>query len=278
MNITTTWDADKALPVSEFGNEFCTNGNAGIRAVCDDDTPSFTAAEWNAMDERSQQLLLLKYRLTYPGEAYVNWCPALGSVLSNDEVKDGVSERGGHPVERKLMNQWNMRITAYADRLLEGLDHFDWSDSIKEQQRNWIGRSVGASVRFDVEGHAGTLIEVFTTRVDTIYGVTFMVLAPEHELVQQLTVDTQRTDIESYIKWAAARSEVDRMSETKKVTGAFTGAYAINPFNNERIPIWIADYVLAGYGTGAVMGGAIRRPARLEFCHALQTAHRPDSG
>ncbi len=247
-------DADKALPVSGLVAHFSKNGNAGIRAVCDEDTPVFSAAEWHDMDERAQQLLLLKYRLTYPGEAYVNWCPALGSVLSNDEVKDGVSERGGHPVERKLMNQWNMRITAYADRLLEGLNDLDWSDSIKEQQRNWINRSVGASVRFEVDGHEGTLIEVFTTRVDTIYGVTFMVLAPEHELVQQLTIDTQRTDIESYTKWAAARSEVDRMSETKKVTGAFTGAYAINPFNNERIPIWIADYVLAGYGTGAVMG------------------------
>ena len=247
-------DSNKAQPVSRLVDIFSKNGNSGVRAVCDDDTPTVSASEWNALDERAQQLLLLKYRLTYPGEAYVNWCPALGSVLSNDEVKDGVSERGGHPVERKLMNQWNMRITAYADRLLEGLDEIEWSDSIKEQQRNWIGRSVGASVRFDVEGHDGMQIEVFTTRVDTIYGVTFMVLAPEHELVHTITKDAQRTDIESYTKWAAARSEVDRMAETKKVTGAFTGAYAINPFNNERVPIWIADYVLAGYGTGAVMG------------------------
>ena len=246
-------DADKALPVSELVSRLSQSGNATVHAVCDDDTPVVTASEWNAMPEREQQLFLLKYRLTYPGEAYVNWCPALGSVLSNDEVKDGVSERGGHPVERKLMNQWNMRITAYADRLIEGLDKLDWPDSIKEQQRNWIGRSVGASVRFDVDGHEGKQIEVFTTRVDTIYGATFMVLAPEHEWVPMLTIDAQRTEIESYIKWAASRSEVDRMSETKKVTGAFTGAYAVNPFNGARIPIWIADYVLAGYGTGAVM-------------------------
>ena len=245
--------ANKAMPVIDLVKRFAQSGNAGIKAVCDDDTPNFSAAEWNAMSEREQLLLLLKYRLTYPGEAYVNWCPALGSVLSNDEVKDGVSERGGHRVERKLMNQWNMRITAYADRLIEGLDGIDWPDSIKEQQRNWIGRSVGASVRFAVDGHDQAFIEVFTTRVDTIYGATFMVLAPEHELVEQLTTDKQRTEVDAYTRWAASRSEIDRMAETKKVTGVFTGAYAINPFNGERIPIWIADYVLAGYGTGAVM-------------------------
>ncbi|MEZ4964145.1 MAG: class I tRNA ligase family protein [Saprospiraceae bacterium] len=246
-------DADKALPVSELVKRLSRSGNTGIRAACDDDTPVCSAGEWNAMSEREQQLFLLHYRLTYPGEAYVNWCPALGSVLSNDEVKDGVSERGGHPVERKLMNQWNMRITAYADRLLEGLDTIDWPESIKEQQRNWIGRSVGASVRFAVEGAGDHHIEVFTTRIDTIFGATFLVLAPEHELVRTLTTDAHRTDIESYIKWAASRSEVDRMSETKKVTGAFTGAYAVNPFNGERVPIWISEYVLAGYGTGAIM-------------------------
>lgn len=245
--------ADKALPISDLVKHIAQSGNAAVRAVCDDDTPLLSAEDWNRMSERDQQLFLLKYRLTYPGEAYVNWCPALGSVLSNDEVKDGVSERGGHMVERKLMNQWNMRITAYADRLIEGLNTVDWPEGIKDQQRNWIGRSVGASVKFDVEGHENAVIEVFTTRVDTIYGVTFMVLAPEHELVSQLTTDAQRTEIESYIKWAASRSEIERMSETKKVTGAFTGAYALNPFNGERVPIYIADYVLAGYGTGAVM-------------------------
>jgi leucyl-tRNA synthetase len=175
-------------------------------------------------------------------------------VLSNDEVKDGVSERGGYPVERKLMKQWSMRITAYADKLLAGLDTVDWSDSLKEQQRNWIGRSQGASVKFPLALDPEVLIEVFTTRVDTIYGVSFMVLAPEHELVQHLTTKEQKTDIENYQKWAASRSDVERMSEVKKVSGAFTGSYCVNPFNGEKIQIWIADYVLAGYGTGAVMG------------------------
>ena len=247
-------DADKALPIDRLVTRFSSQGNAGMNAVCDDDIPNFSAADWQAMEARDQQQMLLKYRLTYPGEAYVNWCPALGSVLSNDEVKDGVSERGGHPVERKMMNQWNMRITAYADRLLEGLQEIDWPESIKEQQRNWIGRSVGASVRFDVAGHPETCIEVFTTRVDTIFGVTFLVLAPEHELVTELTTEKQRIEIDAYIQWAAIRSDVERMADTKKVTGAFTGSYVQHPFTGEAVPIYIADYVLAGYGTGAVMG------------------------
>jgi len=245
-------EADKALPISNLTARFAASGNAGVKAVCDEDTPSFSAADWNAMTEKEQQLLLLKYRLTFPGESYVNWCPGLGTVLSNDEVKEGVSERGGYPVERKLMKQWAMRITAYADRLLEGLKELDWSESIKDQQSNWIGRSQGASLRFAVQGHEDKQIEVFTTRVDTIYGVTFMVLAPEHEYVAALTTDAQRETIETYQKWAASRSEIDRMAE-KRVTGAFTGSFAINPFNGEQVPIWIADYVLAGYGTGAVM-------------------------
>ena len=253
------YTSDKSLSISDLVHYFSQKGNAGIRAVCDEDTPDFSATEWNAMNEREQQLLLLKYRLTFPEESYVNWCPAMGTVLSNDEVKNGMSERGGYPVERKLMQQWTMRITAYADRLLAGLDTIDWPDSIKEQQRNWIGRSKGASVRFSIApgGHTApedTLIEVFTTRVDTIYGVTFMVLAPEHELVAHLTTEAQRDEIATYTRWAASRSEIDRMSETKRVTGAFTGSYAVNPFNNEQIPVYIADYVLAGYGTGAVMG------------------------
>jgi len=245
-------DADKALPIAQLAAHFAANGNAGIRAVCDDDVPRFSAADWNAMSEQAQQALLLKYRLTFPEESFVNWCTALGTVLSNDEVKDGVSERGGYPVERKLMKQWAMRITAYADRLIEGLKTLDWPESIKDQQINWIGRSQGASLRFAVDGHPDKKIEVFTTRVDTIYGVTFMVLAPEHEFVAALTTDTQRADIEKYIKWTASRSDVDRMAE-KRVTGAFTGSYAINPLNGEKVPVWIADYVLAGYGTGAVM-------------------------
>lgn len=247
-------DADRALPISKLTEHFAKQGNSGINAVCDEDTPAFTAVEWNAMTDRQQQEMLFKYRLTMPDEAYVNWCAALGSVLSNDEVKDGVSERGGYPVERKLMKQWSMRITAYADRLLDGLNEIDWSDSIKEQQRNWIGRSQGASVQFAIEGNSDNLIEVFTTRVDTIYGVSFIVLAPEHEFVSFLTTPEQKTEVDTYVKWAASRSEVDRMSEVKKVTGVFTGSYAINPFNGEKVPIYLADYVLAGYGTGAVMG------------------------
>lgn len=244
---------NKALPIEHLISVFAKDGNSAINAVCDEDTPTFSASEWNNMSEKAQQEILLQYRLTFPEEAFVNWCAGLGTVLSNDEVKDGVSERGGYPVERKLMKQWSMRITAYADRLLEGLDTIDWSDAIKEQQRNWIGRSQGASVRFALEKDNATTIEVFTTRVDTIYGVTFMVLAPEHELVAKITTAEQRDEVEAYQKWAAARSERDRMAETKKVSGAFTGAYCINPFNGEKVPIYIADYVLAGYGTGAVM-------------------------
>ncbi|MFN8343644.1 MAG: class I tRNA ligase family protein [Spirosomataceae bacterium] len=269
--------ANKALPISHLTAQFEKNGSAAVNAVCDEDTPEFSAEAWKAMSEKEQQLLLLKYRFTFPEESYVNWCPGLGTVLSNDEVKDGVSERGGFPVERKLMKQWSMRITAYADRLLTGLDTIDWPEPLKEQQRNWIGRSQGASVKFainptlnpspDREGltdssptgrsaEAGGkegVIEVFTTRVDTIYGVSFMVLAPEHEWAMELTTPEQKADVEAYIKWAASRSEVDRMAE-KKVSGVFTGSYCINPLKEEKVPIFLADYVLAGYGTGAVMG------------------------
>lgn len=245
--------AGKAQPIAQLEAQLAQSGNSGIQAACDDDTPIISADQWRAMSDQEQALFLLKYRLTFPEESFVNWCPALGTVLSNDEVKDGVSERGGHPVERKLMKQWSMRITAYADRLLEGLQEIDWPESLKDQQRNWIGRSEGASVRFSLADDPNTEIEVFTTRVDTIYGVTFMCLAPEHELVSALTQPAQQEEVEAYIKWAASRSEVERMSEVKRVTGAFTGSYCINPFNQERVPIFIADYVLAGYGTGAVM-------------------------
>ncbi|MEZ4905458.1 MAG: leucine--tRNA ligase [Spirosomataceae bacterium] len=245
-------NADKALPISHLVTQFEKGGSVAVNAVCDEDTQAFTADEWKAMTETEQQKLLLKYRFTFPEESYVNWCPGLGTVLSNDEVKDGVSERGGFPVERKLMKQWAMRITAYADRLLAGLDTIDWPEPLKEQQRNWIGKSVGASVKFAVEAHHKQ-IEVFTTRVDTIYGVSFMVLAPEHEWASALTTPQQKAEVEAYIKWAASRTEVDRMAE-KKVSGVFTGSYCINPFNEEKVPIFLADYVLAGYGTGAVMG------------------------
>lgn len=227
-------------------------GNQNVEAVCDDDTPGITADQWNNFSEKEKQEFLSKYRLTYLAETTVNWCPALGTVLSNDEVKDGFSERGGHPVVKKKMPQWSMRITAYADRLLSGLDKIDWPEPIKEMQRNWIGKSVGAELDFAIEEHKAS-IQVFTTRIDTIFGATFCVIAPEHELIDQITTPDQKAEVDKYVSEAINRSERERMSDVKKVTGVFTGAYAINPFNNERIPIWTADYVLAGYGTGAVM-------------------------
>lgn len=244
-------NADEARPISRLVKEFEQHGNKDVNAHCDE-TPLFSADEWNAWDEANQQTILLNYRIAYLSEAFVNWCPALGTVLANDEVKDGVSERGGHPVERKLMKQWSMRITAYSQRLLDGLEDIDWSESLKEQQRNWIGRSEGASIHFDVKNHDAK-IEVFTTRPDTIFGVSFMTLAPEHELVAHITTTEQKAEVEAYIKQAKAKSERERMADVKTVSGAFTGAYAAHPFSGEPIPIWIGDYVLAGYGTGAVM-------------------------
>ena len=251
-------DTRKAERIETLIGKFEANGNQQVNAACDEDTAAFTAEEWNSLSEEEKYKITLKYRITYVADATVNWCPGLGSVLSNDEVKDGVSERGGFPVIQKLMRQWMMRITAYSQRLLDGLDSVDWTESLKEQQRNWIGRSVGALVTFPVatskEGGAGAeSITVFTTRVDTIYGVSFMVIAPEHELVDVITTREQRADIDTYIDFTKKRSERDRMSDVKTVSGAFTGAYAINPFNDEKIPVYIADYVLAGYGTGAVM-------------------------
>ncbi len=245
-------DTDKAEPIDSLIHTFENKGNQEISAVCDEDTPTFTADEWNKWPEDDQQKMLLKYRLTYIAETTVNWCPALGTVLSNDEVKDGFSERGGHPVIKKTMPQWSMRITAYADRLLSGLDKIDWPDPIKDMQRNWIGKSFGAEVDFQIE-NTEEKIRVFTTRIDTIYGVTIMVLAPENELVESLTTSQQKEEVESYVEVAKNRSERDRMSDVKTISGVFTGSYVINPFNNEKVPIWIADYVLAGYGTGAIM-------------------------
>ncbi|SIT14607.1 leucine--tRNA ligase [Belliella pelovolcani] len=243
---------DKAKSIASLIEKFESNGNAGISAVCDEDTPEFSAEDWKAFSEKEKQEMLLKYRLTYLAETTVNWCAALGTVLSNDEVKDGFSERGGHPVERKKMMQWSMRITAYADRLLKGLDTVDWNEPIKEMQRNWIGRSTGAEMVFQVKGQ-DKLIKVFTTRIDTIYGVTYLALAPEHDYVKDLITDDQRQTAEAYVEVAKNRSERERMSDVKTISGAFTGSYAINPFNGEEIQIWVADYVLAGYGTGAVM-------------------------
>ncbi|MFA0964763.1 leucine--tRNA ligase [Roseivirga sp. BDSF3-8] len=255
MQLFDSWydnKANKARPVSELTELFAAEGNSTVNAACDEDTPLFSAEEWTGFSEKEQADLLLKYRLTYLSEAVVNWCPALGTVLANDEVKDGVSERGGHPVERKKMLQWSMRITAYSQRLLDGLDTIDWPEPMKEIQRNWIGRSVGAEVDFSVEG-SDRKIRVFTTRIDTIYGVTYLALAPESELVDELTADTHREEVQAYVAQAKNRSERDRMSDVKTVSGSFTGAYAIHPFSGENIPIWVADYVLGGYGTGAVM-------------------------
>lgn len=243
---------DKAKPIDELIKTFQSKGTEGIEAVCDEDTPSFSAEDWKAFSEREQQEILLHYRLTFLAETTVNWCAELGTVLSNDEVKDGFSERGGHPVERKKMMQWSMRITAYAERLLQGLEGLDWSEPIKEMQRNWIGRSTGAEMVFKVRDQ-DVHIKVFTTRIDTIYGVTYLALAPESDLVERLVTEDQRATIEDYIATAKNRSERERMSDVKTISGAFTGSYAINPFNQEEIPIWVADYVLAGYGTGAVM-------------------------
>lgn len=212
----------------------------------------FTSAEWKSFDAKKRSDVLMNFRLAYLGEAYVNWCPALGTVLANDEVKDGVSERGGHPVERKLMKQWSMRITAYAQRLLDDLNAIDWTESLKESQRNWIGRSQGCSIQFQLKGF-DQKIEVFTTRPDTLFGVSYLTLAPEHELVDVITVASQKEKVNAYVTYAKNRSERERQADVKKITGEFTGAYAIHPFTKEEIPVWIGDYVLAGYGTGAVM-------------------------
>ena len=243
---------DKAEPIETLIALFEAQGNSNINAACDDDTPIFTAEQWRTFSSEKQQQILLKYRLTYLAETEVNWCPALGTVLANDEIVNGVSERGGHPVIRKKMTQWSMRITAYAERLLQGLDTIDWSESIKESQRNWIGKSVGASIDF-VLAQGEHTIEVFTTRPDTLFGVTYLTLAPEHPLVLQITTEEQRAEVEAYIAATAKRSERDRMADTKTVSGAFTGAYAVHPLTGKQIPIWIGDYVLASYGTGAVM-------------------------
>lgn len=245
-------DSDKAEPVDQLIRIFETKGSKGIEAVCDEDVLEFTAEEWHHFSEEQKETELLKYRLAYLRESTVNWCPALGTVLANDEVKDGVSERGGYPVIQKKMMQWSMRITAYAERLLQGLDTVDWPEPLVEMQRNWIGKSIGASVKFALADGSDS-IEVFTTRVDTIYGVSFLVLAPEHDLVPIITTNVQRAQVENYIEQTKKKSERDRMADTKTVTGAFTGSYAMHPLTGKQVPIWIADYVLAGYGTGAVM-------------------------
>jgi len=243
--------SDKAEPIHLLTQIFEINGNQKIDAACTQEE-RFTADEWKAMTEKEQQEILMNYRLAYQSNTAVNWCPELGTVLANDEVKDGLSVRGGHPVVKKTMKQWSLRVSAYAQRLLDGMEKLDWSDSLKEMQKNWIGKSVGAKVFFHLEEHEDKL-EIFTTRPDTLFGATFMVIAPEHEWVEMLTKEEQKAEVDEYVVWAKNRSERERMTEVKKVTGVFTGSYAIHPFSGERIPIWIADYVLTGYGTGAIM-------------------------
>lgn len=260
MQLFNSWynlETDRAEDITTLVEKFNASGSADVKAVSDEDTRTFMPSDWATMTSEEKQEELLKYRLTYLRESTVNWCPALGTVLANDEVKDGFSERGGHPVEQKKMMQWSMRISAYAERLLQGLDTIDWPEPVKEMQRNWIGKSAGASVKFAIENTASgpeDFIEVFTTRLDTIFGVSYLVLAPEHDLVASLTTPEQKAEIEQYIAQTKKKSELDRMADTKTVSGAFTGTYVINPVSGERVPLWIADYVLAGYGTGAVMG------------------------
>src|SRR5690554_1036786 len=254
MQLFNAWynrTSDKAEPINHLIAHFEQHGSDGIDAFSDEDVKTFSAEEWKYFTEEEKQRELLKYRLAYLRESTVNWCAALGTVLANDEVIGGLSERGGYPVEQKKMMQWSMRIVAYAERLLNGLETVDWPDPLVEMQRNWIGKSIGALVKFTTESNKD--IEVFTTRVDTIYGVSFIVLAPEHEWVDELTQTEQRNVVQSYVEKTKKKSELERMADTKAVSGAFTGSYAIHPLTGDRIPIWIADYVLAGYGTGAVM-------------------------
>lgn len=244
-------DAQQARPIAELEEVFSIEGTLNIHPAGTEKL-SFTAQEWNEMSHEDQQKILLNYRLAYQHDTWVNWCPGLGTVLANDEVVNGLSVRGGFAVERKLMKQWILRVSAYAERLLQGLEKVEWSDSIKEIQKNWIGKSEGAFIQFKMDQHGDTL-DIFTTRPDTIYGVSFMVLCPEHHLVEKFTTPAQKLAVENYVFKAKNRSETERQTDVKKVSGVFTGSYAINPFTNQKIPVYIAEYVLAGYGTGAIM-------------------------
>lgn len=243
----------KATPVSELVREFEVAGNARVQAACGE-VPQFTAAQWQAYTEKEKADILMEYRIAYLGETSVNWCAALGTVLANDEVKEGLSVRGGYPVEQKKMRQWQLRVSAYAERLLDGLETLQWSDSLKDMQRNWIGKSQGAEMNFTVtNGKEEYTMTIFTTRADTVYGVTFMVLAPESDWVDKLTTPDRREAVDQYLAYVKTKTERERIAQTHKVTGVFSGAYAINPFTQEKVPVWISEYVLAGYGTGAIM-------------------------
>jgi len=245
-------DQDKARPIDDLISIFNKSGNQQINLTTNKNTLKFSSEQWNDFNEEKREKILQDYRIAYLAKSEVNWCPELGTVLANDEIVNGVSERGGFKIEKRLMLQWNMRISAYADRLLNDLDKIDWSPSIKETQRNWIGKSIGVSMKFNIIGHDDS-IEVFTTRPDTIFGVSFMTLAPEHELTLKITTNENKAEVQEYIKFASSRSEKDRISEVKKITGVFTGSYAEHPLSKDKIPIWVGDYVLATYGTGAVM-------------------------
>ena len=243
----------KARPISELIAAFEKNGTEGVSAACGEEM-KFTAEQWNAMSEAEKSKTLMNWRIAYQGETSVNWCPALGTVLANDEVKEGYSVRGGHPVEQKKMTQWQLRVSAYAGRLLEDLEQLDWTDSLKDMQRNWIGKSQGCEMVFKVlNGSQEYDMTIFTTRADTVFGVTFMVLAPESDWVAKLTSPEQKSAVEEYLAYAKKKTERERMAETRKVTGVFSGSYAINPLTGEKVPVWISEYVLAGYGTGAIM-------------------------
>ena len=243
----------KARPIAELEEAFAQGGSASVDAACGE-VAAFTASEWNGFDEKQKADILMQYRIAYQGETAVNWCPALGTVLANDEVKEGYSVRGGHPVEQKKMTQWQLRVSAYAGRLLDDLEDLDWTDSLKDMQRNWIGKSQGAEMNFKVSnGTEEYDMTIFTTRADTVFGVTFMVLAPESEWVEKLTTAEQKEAVEDYLAMAKKKTERERMTETRKVTGVFSGSYAINPLTGDKVPVWISEYVLAGYGTGAIM-------------------------
>ena len=261
--------ADRARPIADLVAHLETHGTEGLDAAGTEEL-GFTAAEWAAMTPKQKSEALMNWRMAYLGNTMVNWCPKLGTVLANDEVSEGLSVRGGHPVEQKMMYQWCLRVSAYAERLLRGLDGLDWSESLKETQRNWIGRSEGAEMRFRIDGRDDLELEIFTTRADTVFGVTFMVLAPESEYVEKITTPERRAEVGEYIAAVKHKTERERMID-KRVSGVFTGAYAINPLTGKKIPVWVSDYVLAGYGTGAIM--AVPAHDSRDYAFALSLIH-----
>lgn len=268
-------DACKARPIDELVGIFEKDGNASVNAACGD-VEVFTSEQWKGFDEKKKASVLMEYRIAYQGETAVNWCPALGTVLANDEVKEGLSVRGGHPVEQKKMMQWQLRVSAYAERLLNDLEELDWTDSLKDMQRNWIGRSRGAEMTFKVSNGAQEYdMVIFTTRADTVFGVTFMVLAPESEWVEKLTVPEKKAEVAEYLNMVKKRTERERMAETRRVTGVFTGSYATNPLTGEKVPVWISEYVLAGYGTGAIMAVPAHDSRDYAFAKTFNLPIRP---